>query len=182
MILKECNKTGIFSAAWLETGLLCQTWCDSAGLKLNWLDTQLTWKDVATEHFSERAEPLLSLLKKKPEPVWTCGCLTCTSIPVEVPSRALCVDGLYGDVVWGVGDQILQSGVVSVSWNHSLRNRNTKELEISRHQGVSDVIQKRKEKMVCRSLVCLGVPCHLLLLIEMGLGCYFHCFGASVDS
>lgn len=114
--------------------------------------------------------------------MWTCGCLTCTSVPIEVPSRALCVDGLYGDVVRGVGDQILQSGVVSVSWNHSLRNRNTTESEVSRHQGVSDVIQKREEKMVCRSLVCLGVPCHLLLLIGMGLGCYIHCFRASVDS
>lgn len=48
-------------------------------------------------------------------------CLTCPSVPVEVPPRALWVNGLDSDVVRHVGAQILQPGVVSVPGNRSLR-------------------------------------------------------------
>lgn len=50
-----------------------------------------------------------------------CGGLTCASVPVQVPSWSVVVDGLHGDVVRGVGDQILQHGVVSVPGNDGLR-------------------------------------------------------------
>lgn len=62
-----------------------------------------------------------SVLNTQKQAVLEPGCLTCTSVSIEGPSGALGVDGHYSDVVRGVGEQILQHGVVPVSWNHSLR-------------------------------------------------------------
>lgn len=60
-----------------------------------------------------------------------CGGLTCTSVPIEGPRGTLGVDGLHGDVVRRVGQQVLQSGVVSVPWNHSLSTRTAESQRLS---------------------------------------------------